>query len=289
VLPNLNLTWRPDPMMVVRGAIRQSFTRPAFGLIAAPETVSRNPLTDQIAGISEGNPNLKPATATNYDASAEFYGPHTSVIAVDLYYKRINDFIYASTSTGAPPSANVASITNQGVVTTMAENGKDADLLGTEVSVRRDLDELPGVLGGLGLGGSVTAQRSSADSGRADHFGRRTPLPRAPNLIYNLDLYYKKYGATADLGYHYEGLQLVGLTSNNLDEYLQPVKTLDFSVSYPVYGVVFTVAAKNLLDDVLFYKTLGKTTQYLGTQDGGGNGSYVETGRFVTVSAAYKW
>ena len=102
-------------------------------------------------------------------------------------------------------------------------------------------------------------------------------------------MFYKKYGVIADLGYHYEGLQLVGLTSNNLDEYLQPVKTLDFSISYPIYGVSFTIAAKNLLDDVLFYKTEGKTTRYLGTQDAGGNGSYVETGRFITFTASHKF
>ncbi len=97
------------------------------------------------------------------------------------------------------------------------------------------------------------------------------------------------YGISADLAYHYEGLQLVGLTSNNLDEYLQPVKSLDFSVSYPIYGVTFTVAAQNLLDDVEFYKTLGPSTKYLGTQDAGGNGSYVQTGRFITVKASYRW
>ena len=34
--------------------------------------------------------------------------------------------------------------------------------------------------------------------------------------------------------------------------------------------------------DEQFYKTLGKSKQYLGTQDGGGNGSWVETGRFFT-------
>ncbi|MGC1301532.1 MAG: TonB-dependent receptor, partial [Caulobacteraceae bacterium] len=289
VLPSLIMSYRPEDWAVFRGAIRESYTKPAFGLIASPISVSRNDLTGAIDGISEGNPNLKPSTATNYDLSAEFYGPHSSLFTVDLYYKRIYNFIYAALTSGALPPANTASISNEGVAVSQPENGKDADLLGTELDARKQLTELPGPLAGLGVGGSLTEQRSSADSGRADHFGRRTWLPRAPELIYNLDLFYKMYGVNADLAWHYEGLQLVGLDSNNLDEYLQPVSSLDFSVSYPIYGVLFTVAAQNLLDSVQFYKTLGTSTQYLGTQDAGGNGSYVQTGRFITLKASYKW
>lgn len=289
LLPSLIVTYRPDPSMVFRGAIRQSFARPAFGLVASPLVISRNDITGEIAGISQGNPDLKPVEATNYDASAEFYGPHASIFEVNVYYKSLQNFIYASTATGAPPSANTATISNGGIVTSQPQNGRGAELYGMELDARRSLTELPGFWSGFGLGASVTLQHSSADSGRADHFGRRTSLPRAPEVIYNLDLFYDKDGLKADLAYQYAGLQLVGLTSNNLDEYLQPVKTLDFSISYPVLGVVLTAAAKNLLDDPLFYKTLGKSTQYLGTQDAGGNGSYVATGRFFTISAAYRW
>jgi hypothetical protein len=43
------------------------------------------------------------------------------------------------------------------------------------------------------------------------------------------------------------------------------------------------------MNDIEFYKTLGKGTRYLGTQDGGGNGSWVQTGRFFTFSASYRW
>ncbi|MEE3624451.1 TonB-dependent receptor [Nitrospirillum sp. BR 11752] len=289
VLPSLILTYRPDEAFVYRAAVRQSFSRPAFGLIASPVTISRNDVTGQINGISQGNPNLKPSEATNYDLSAEYYGPDQMVVEVNAYYKSIRDFIYAASSSGAAPSANVATANNGGIVVSEYENGGNADLMGLTLDARRKLTELPGVWGGFGLGGSVTVQHSSADSRRPDHFGRDSWLPRAPELMYNVDLFYEKDGLKADLSFQYTGLQLVGLTSNNLDTYLQPVKSLDFSVSYPFAGVTVTLAAKNLTDNVQFYKTLGKTTQYLGTQDGGGNGSYVETGRFITLTAAYQF
>ena len=40
---------------------------------------------------------LKPSTATNYDASAEFYGADASLFTIDVYYKQIENFIYAAT------------------------------------------------------------------------------------------------------------------------------------------------------------------------------------------------
>lgn len=289
LLPSLIVVYRPDPSLVARAAIRRTFARPAFGLIASPLVISRNDLTGQIASISEGNPNLKPAESTNYDASIEYYGHGGTIIEANAYYKDISNFIYAATTAGAAPNANIATVANGGIVTSIPQNGNGAAIYGMELDVRHYLRSLPGVLGGFGVGGSLTLQHSSADSGRADHFGRKTALPRAPRTIYNLDLFYDKYGVKADLSYQYQGLQLLSLNSSNIDTYLQPVKTLDLSISYPVHRIVFTGAVKNLSNNILFYKTLGTSTRYLGTQDGGGNGSYVDTGRVFTLSASYSF
>ena len=167
------------------------------------------------------------------------------------------------------------------------QNGKDATLEGLEFDVRHKLANLPGPLDGLGVGGSLTLQHSDANPNLAGH--ANTWLPRAPELIYNVDLFYQKYGLRSDLSFQYTGLQLYGISSASLDEYLQPQQSLDLSISYPVEGVLIAFSAKNMLNDIEFYKTLGKGTQYLGTQDGGGNGSWVETGRFFTLSASYRW
>ncbi|TCM16570.1 TonB-dependent receptor [Novosphingobium sp. PhB165] len=286
LLPSLILSYRPNAELVLRGAARRSFTRPAFGLLASPVVISRNDITGDISGISAGNPDLKASTANNYDLSAEWYGAHDTVLSVAGYYKTINDFIYSASSTGALPSASNATSNNGGVTTSIPENGKDADLYGIELNARHYLRDLPGFLSGFGVGGTLTLQRSSADSGRTDHYGRKTWLPRAPETIYNLDLFYDAHGVHANLAYQYQGLQLLGLTSNNLDTYLQPSKTLDLSVGYTFGNVSISGSVQNLTNNVLFYKTLGKSKQYLGTQDGGGNGSYVATGRFFNLSAS---
>jgi TonB-dependent receptor len=287
-LPSVLVTWRPDPSMVFRADIRESFSRPAYGLIAAPVSVSTNPLTNAIIGATEGNPNLKPATAWNYDVAAEFYGDHGDIIEWNAYYKSIKNYIYPSTVSGGTPGVGLTTATTlNGIPVDIAENGKSAYLFGMELDVQHRLAQLPGLWNGFGLGGSLTLQRSLADSGLP--FVGNTWLPRAPEIIYNLDLFYDKYGVKSDLSFHYTGLQLDGISSTSLNEFLQPEQSLDYSISYPIHGVVLAIAAKNLLNNIEFYKTLGQSTKYLGTQDGGGNGSYVVTGRFFNVSASYRW
>jgi TonB-dependent receptor len=291
ILPSALITWRPDPSMVFRADVRESFSRPAYGLLSAPINVQVNPMTEQIIGATEGNPNLKPATAWNYDIAAEFYGQHGDIIEWNAYYKSIENFIYpSSVSGGTPGLASLGSTTTStlnGIPIDIAENGKNAYLFGMEVDAQHKFAQLPGFLNGFGVGGSLTLQRSLANSGVASV--GNTWLPRAPEIIYNLDLLYEKYGVRSDLSYHYTGLQLDAISSTSLNEFLQPQQSLDYSLAYPIHGVTIAFSAKNLLNDVEFYKTLGPTTKYLGTQDGGGNGSYVVTGRFFKLSATYRW
>ncbi|EIZ77425.1 TonB-dependent outer membrane receptor protein [Novosphingobium sp. Rr 2-17] len=285
LLPSLNLVWRPQDQLVLRASIHRGFSRPAFGLIAGATTYS----TDDITGAvytSKSNPNLKPTESYNYDLGAEYYGNDGTLLTMAAYYKAIDNFIYTSTATGSLPDSNYS---DDSSYVTMPENGKKAELYGVEFNFRRRLKELPGLLSGISIGANATLQHSSADSGRADHYGRKTWLPRAPRYMYNLDLGYQLGKFKTNLAWQHVGEQLYALTSNNLDLYLQPTETLDLNSEVTVGRVTIAAQVQNLLNKVQFYKTLGKSTQYLGTQSGGGNGSYVETGRFFKLSASYQW
>ncbi|KAG9543969.1 hypothetical protein KCV01_g24952, partial [Aureobasidium melanogenum] len=114
----------------------------------------------------------------------------------------------------------------------------------------------------------MTVQHSTAHSGRSDHPGS-TWLPRAPERMYDADLFYQDDRLHANLTYHYTGLQLIGLNGNGLDYYLQPVKTLDFSASYDLpYGFGVGLSVKNLLNSATFYETSGKSKRYLAYDPG---------------------
>lgn len=294
-LPTLNLAWRPTERLVVRAAARRSFARPAFSLIAGPEIYSYSELPTipgqpeqerQLAFVSRSNPDLKATTATNLDLGVEWYPDRSAVIEVGGFYKRLNNFIFTASATGSTPNNPSGETTIGDVVYTMPENGNSADLYGVEFHARKQFFELPGLLGGFGVEGSAMLQDSSADSGLP---GRgNTVLPRAPHVVYNTELFYERPAFSARLAWQYVGRQLLSL-NDQLDTYLQPNRQLNFNATYRIGRWSLSGQVQNILNQQSFYKTLGKSTRYLGTQDGGGNGSYVETGRFFKLTTSLEF
>jgi len=285
-LPSLNLAYRPTDRLVIRGAARRSFARPAFSLVAGPETYNYNDVTGALAFVNRSNPDLKPTTATNLDLGVEWYPDHSAVIETAGFYKHLSNFVFTASATGSTPSSSGGTNTVGGIVYTMPLNGSDADLYGVEFHARKQFFELGRFFGGFGVEGSATLQDSRADSGVA---GRGTTvLPRAPNVIYNTELFYERPAFSGRLAWQYVGRQLLSL-NDQLDTYLQPNRQLNFNATYHIGRWSLSGQVQNILNKESFYKTMGKSTRYLGVQDGGGNGSYVETGRFFKLTASFQW
>jgi len=287
-LPGVNFVYRTGEHWVFRAALRKGFSRPAIGLLAGPLTVSTDG-TGAISEVSENNPDLKPMTSINYDASAEYYGGHGSLFELSLYRKTLSDVIYAAQVTNAPPQASIETAVVDGVTYSRPVNGRAGYLDGLEVSAQERWINLPAPLNGLGVDANATFQHSEADSGLTDHFGRSTWLPRAPQQIYNIEGRYEAAGYLVTVAYHYTGLQLENLTGDDLDNFLQPTASLDAKFAATIRGFRISLAAKNLLDGPVFWKTLGESKRYLGAQDAGGNGSYVITGRVFSLTVSRAW
>ncbi|MDR3506418.1 MAG: TonB-dependent receptor [Caulobacteraceae bacterium] len=283
LLPSLNLVWRPNDRLAFRASFRRSFSRPAMGLLAGPTTVATNGV------ITEGNPDLKPTTALNYDASIVYYGANGATFKFAAYRKDLSHFIYAASVTGSAPQANFIDSLRNGVTYSTPENGRSAWLEGVEFEGRRQFTELPGPLAGLGLSANATLQRSNATNGRPDHYGRKTWLPRAPQIAYNLDLFWTGGRFQTDLIFQYTGRQLENLTSYNVDNYLQPRSVLDWNASADLGRYKVSVSVKNLTNSPAFWKTFGESKRYLSIQDGDGNGAYVLTGRVASLTIVTAW
>ncbi|MET4897787.1 TonB-dependent receptor [Sphingomonadaceae bacterium jetA1] len=285
-LPSLNLTYRPTDQLILRAAARRSFARPAFALIAGPETYGYNDLTGALQSVSRANPDLKPVTATSFDANIEWYPDRSAVIEAGGFYKKLSNFIFTASATGSGPGGITAADVVNGITYTMPMNGRDADVYGLELHGRKQFWELGPVLGGFGVEGSLTLQDSKADPGVT---GRgKTELPRAAKLIYNAELFYERPHLSARLAWQYVGRQLLSL-NDQLDNYLQPIRQLNVNATYTLGRWSLSGQVQNLLNNYSFYKTMGTSTRYLGTQDGGGNGSYVETGRFYKTTLSYRF
>jgi TonB-dependent receptor len=289
LLPNLNLVYRPDGGLVYRAAVRQGFSRPAVGLIASPPAVTVDSTSGAVTAVQLSNPDLKPMTSINYDASVEYYGGHGALAELSVYRKTLAHVIYGASATGGPPQTNTVSDVVDGITYSRWVNGGAGELNGLEIDLQQRFVDLPWPWNGLGLSANATFQRSDADSGLPSHLGRRTWLPRAPELIYNLEASYTTERVWADLSYQYTGLQLENLTSDGLDNFLQPTRFLNARIGAAFGGVRWSLAGKNLLNGPVFWKTLGPSTRYLGVQDGDGNGSYVITGRVFSLTVVKSW
>jgi TonB-dependent receptor len=294
VLPVLMGVYRPDNGFVFRGEVRKSFSRPAFGLLYQPAGTSSTNGPDAITTISRGNPNLSPSESINTDFDVEYYGVKDLFLEAAVFNKQISKFIYTvNVEGGTPPDGSAPISANNNLIYSEPENGKSASVSGLELVATDRFSFLPGLWRGLGVNVNGTFTHSEADSGQSTG---NTPLPQAPKLIYNLQLLYDLNGVHSALSYQYQGLQLYTLENNVYpdgfklpNEYLQPTAFLNLTVGYTYHNWDVTFGARNLTNEYSFYKTIGESKQYLGQQDGGGNGAYINTGRFYQLQLSYKY
>jgi TonB-dependent receptor len=92
VLPNFHLIVRPTSFLNVRLASYKAVVRPDFNH-RLPTYVADNSISGSIPFpfVFLGNPNLKNATAWNYELNLQFYGNDIGLISMSGYYKEIKD------------------------------------------------------------------------------------------------------------------------------------------------------------------------------------------------------
>ena len=288
LLPGVSATWRPDDADVVRASIRKSYARPAFDQLYGATSVTVG--VDGDVSINEPNPNLKPVESINYDLGFDHYDHMGGVFQIDGYYKDLKNVIFAagSTNTSTDITNNVTTTAGDTTINTTL-NGLSGYAYGVEVNLRKRLTTLQAPFDGIGIGGNVTAQATGARYALSTTDIRSASLPNAPDLMYNLELFYDKYGVKAALDYSYQGEALEQIQTNDPDIYTQPVKTLNLSASYLLpNGVKIGMAVQNLLNDYTYWATYGKSTRYL-AQGANNEGGYVQTGRVFFLNASYEF
>ncbi|MEP9359665.1 TonB-dependent receptor [Sphingomonas sp. KR3-1] len=106
-LPNISMRIKLDPKLQLRMAYTETRTRPGFGQLNPTITIGALPTgntcadpngADCIRSASAGNPDLKPTTSKNYDASAEYYFSRSGALTVGGFYKDVNGFINTFTT-----------------------------------------------------------------------------------------------------------------------------------------------------------------------------------------------
>lgn len=149
-LPSLNLKLGVTSDVIVRFAASKVLTRPDNALI-------RNFLTIGLEGseltATAGNPDLRPATAWQFDATVEWYFDTVGSLTFNAFYKDVKDFFFQDIFT--------REITSNGVTKTVLVRGPDnfeenGKIKGFEVAYQQTYDFLPKPLDGLGIAANYT-------------------------------------------------------------------------------------------------------------------------------------
>ncbi len=193
LLPALNLSWANTSKSNIRFAVSRTFhrtnfaeTKPGFAVINFSEFQ-----------FIFGNPNLKPAFSWNFDAMYEYYWGNKGMFSIGSYFKYITDHIYTVTTSDFDA--------NSGIIFKTYDNAGESFVWGSEISVIRKFDFLPKSLSGFGINANVTLAVSQMQiPGRIE----KQALAEQTPLIYNIALFYEKYGINARIGMNYTGAHL---------------------------------------------------------------------------------
>ncbi len=267
LLPSIALNYRPNPLTVYRAAIWTSYVKPSLFQLGGGEQVNFSPDSASPTGESEtitkGNPNLKALDAINYDASGEWRNTFGGYAVVAVFYKSLNNFFYDSVSA----YSNATTSGTQFVQVTTPENGGSGDVYGIELTGRQKATGMPAPFDGFGLQGNLTLERSAVHTG-VPGLDPTERLQGQPNTAANAQLFYEKGPISAQLSYQYTGDYVSGYsvigdgisTTSQLDSWVKASSRVDLHVSYrlPV-GVRMDFSVANLLDNISYYSTIGKS------------------------------
>lgn len=258
-LPSILVNWRPDQNSVYRASVYSSYTRPAFVQLAGGASTSVS--SDGVTTITQGNPNLKPIEAVNYDLSGEWSNSHGGQASLGGYYKHLSNYLYENGS-GLINAANIGS----GVVRYIEPtNGGSGNVYGIEAAFRQKFQDLPGWLSGFGINGNVTRQWTGVDLG-SDQMGRNERIQNAPDWLANAGLFYERDGFSFDLIYNYTGAYVSVYNYLNQpgtwdDLWVRPTNRVDLHAGYQMdSGVSVDVSVSNLLGDYTYWSHVGRNS-----------------------------
>jgi TonB-dependent receptor len=257
--PSVNFKYEFSSHLLARAAITTAMGRPPFVDLAPTVTVDTASNT-----VSQGNPNLKPQKAVNYDLSLEYYFPTEGGISLGLFHKDIEDPIFTSTATGQTGTFGGVALTN--AIVNSYTNGTKAQVTGLEFNIQKPLTFLPSPLDGFGVNFNMTFT-----DGELKVPGRtiKTPLIGQADKIASAQVYYEKYGFSGRVAYTYHAAYLdtdgglnVSDPTGKSDGYFGELSTVDAKVAYKVTKQFEVFAEANNVNDAKDYYFFQNTSRF---------------------------
>jgi TonB-dependent receptor len=282
LFPSLQLKYSLGENTNLRAAITRGIARPNYSDLAPHFSAVGAIANSPTAGVSAGNPNLKPEYAWNYDLLAEHYFSSVGVLSGGLFYKDIRDFIFNRIGLYPGPVRGYSNY-----YASLPENGPSATLWGFEFDYTQHLTFLPGLLQGIGFDVNWTHVESRAivpqdttvsytnlSTGQtvspyAGQPFRHAPIPRQFPNLYNASLLYDYGPVKGRLSGQYTSASIYGYGSDGTsnptsgDNWNYAHFQLDASLSYTVFrNDAITLQALNLTNSVFGFFNGTTRTQW---------------------------
>jgi len=234
--PSTHLTHDFTSSLRGRLAWSTSFGRPGMSNWLPNESVNEANQT-----ITVNNPDLLPQTATNWDATLDYYFEPVGNLSVGWFHKTIKDYIVSGVNTGMIGSGNDNGYNGvyDGFTRLTTSNAGTAVVQGWEFSYQQQFTFLPGLLKGLSGSANYTAIETHGNFG--GNINSETSkvvgfIPRAANM--SLSWRYKRFSTR--LLYNYTGSYIVEYSAAavGFNRYRMPLKTINLGLAYMVRPAV---------------------------------------------------
>jgi TonB-dependent receptor len=224
ILPSANLKVNLSENLLVRFAAAKVLARPDLGSVSPTTSLNIVSFT-----ASQGNPNLNPYRATQFDTSLEWYFAPASVLSAAAFYKDVNSFTVNVTTSqffNNPPNSG-------NYLVTQPQNGSNGSIKGLEIGYQQVFQDMPKIFDGLGGGLSYTFVESDTPIVNAvtQVFD---PIPGLSKHSLNATLFLEQDWGNVRLTYNWRSKYLDKVQSSAVggDLYQGSYGQLDFSSQF---------------------------------------------------------
>lgn len=249
VLPSLNFTAELTDSIVLRGAASETLMRPALTDLAYKRTASWNSFR-----FTDGNPNLKPTYAKQWEAGLEKYLPQGGLLSASYFWKEIEGVVrQALTGTVKNVTKYNANGTIDGVYDFDVYQPVNADgayqVKGVELVAIVPFGLFYEPLKGFGVNANYTMLDSTLTG--QSIIGVPTPPAGLAENAYNVTLFYENDRFQARASYNFKDKYVEGIGYEMYPIWRDGYGQTDISVSYNLNErVQLSLEGINVTDEV---------------------------------------
>lgn len=250
--PSIHAFHDITPDLKARVSWSTSYGRPGLTNLLPGETIED---TTSIQRLTVNNPGLRPQTATNWDATLEYYFEPVGSLTVGYFHKVIEDFIINNqeirTIPGGPDNGYDGEY--EGFIERTSLNAGNAVAAGWEFAYQQQFTFLPGLWKGFGASFNYTRIDTHGTRDGNRYLTRNQVngfIPHSANA--RLSWRYRKF--TSQILYNFTGEHLTpnayNFTNPALNLYRYSMKTVNLGFGYQYRPWLnFTVDATNIFNE----------------------------------------